>query len=120
MIEGHYSSSDIRYDLKQYDFHHAIFGGSLATGDNAVLTTDPYMRQANDADDYDSSGDEELDDTTIKTGPCSGDKRAGSSRGRKGKQKKGSTRADYESNMSVLTSILVSRFDNGISYVQSR
>ena len=88
--------------LKNYDLHHAIFGGSLATGDCAVPTTDPYMRQANDADDYDSSRDKESDDTTMETVPRSGDKRASLSQGRKGKQKKGSTREDYKSHMSAL------------------
>ena len=56
----------------------------------------------------------------METGPCSGGKRSDSSRGRKRKQKKGSTRVDYESNMSALASVLVSRFDISVSFAQSR
>ena len=56
----------------------------------------------------------------METRPRSGDKRAGSSRGRKGKQKRGSTWADYEYNMSVLASILVSSFDTGADSAHSR
>ena len=75
----------MRYGLKNYNLIHAIFGGLLAMGDCAVPSIDPYLWQANDADDYDSLGDKENDDTTMETGPRYGDKRAGSSRRRKGK-----------------------------------
>ena len=120
ILQSDKNLKNIWYSLKHYDLHHAIFGGSLATGDCAVPTTDPYMQQATDVDDYVSSGDEEQDDTTMDTWPHFGDKRLGLSRGRRGKQKRGSTRADYESNLSALASVLVSRFDTGVSSTQSR
>ena len=74
---------DMRFSLKHYNLHYAIFRGSLATGDSAVPTTDPYMPQDTDADDYVSSGDEEQDDTMMDIGLRSGDKRVGLSRGRR-------------------------------------
>ena len=56
----------------------------------------------------------------MDTRPRSRDKRAGLSRGKRGKQKKGLTRANYESNLSALALVLVSMLDIGVSSAQSR
>ena len=66
----------MRFGLKHYDLHHAIFGGSFASGNNAAPSTDLYLRRGNDADDYDTSREDDNDETTMETGPHSGDKRA--------------------------------------------
>ena len=71
-------------------------------------------------DDCDSSSDEENDVTTMDTSPHFGDKRAGQFRGGKGKQKKGKTKEDYESNMSAFASTLVTRLNKGVNSKQSR
>ena len=75
------ATEHLRHGLDHYNLHHAIFGGSLATENNATPSTDPYLQRANDVDDYDSSGDKDIDATTLDMGPPSGDKRAGPFRG---------------------------------------
>ena len=106
--------------LPHFDLYHAIFGGASATGREAAPTTDPYMQHRNIADEGDSTGEEDGDEPTMDTGPRSGDKRPSSSRGGNGKKKRGSRVAEYESNMSALASVLMSKFDTDVSSAQSR
>lgn len=107
----------MKHGLDPNDLHYAIFGGSLATSNNAAPFTNPYPQRGNDLDDCDSSGDEENNVTTMDTGPHSGDKRVAPSRGRK---KKGKTKSDYEASMEALASALVTRFDKVDNTKQSR
>ena len=50
-------------------------------GKNAAPSTDPYLGWRNATDEDDSLGDKDDDETTMKAGPRSGDKRPGSSQG---------------------------------------
>ena len=70
----------LRHCLDHYDLHHAIFGDSLATSNNAGPSIDPYLWWGNDMDDYENSGDKDNDAAMLDTSPRSGDKRANPSR----------------------------------------
>ena len=52
----------------------------VATGRFAAPSTDPYLRRGVD-DDEEDDGSDDTEALTMGTGPRSGDKRAGSSRG---------------------------------------
>ena len=70
----------MRNGLPHYDLHHAIYGSTVATGRFAAPSTDPYLRRGVD-DDEEDDGSDDTEALTMGTGPRSGDKRAGSSRG---------------------------------------
>ena len=76
----------MKHDLPHYDMHHAIFGSSLATGNYAVPSIDPYLLRGH-GDDDDNSGEDSINACMMDTCPHSGDKRAGTSNGGIGTKK---------------------------------
>ena len=77
----------LRHGLLHFDLYHAIFAGSLATGNDTAPSTDPYMQRRNADDKADSMGEDDGDEPTMDTGPRSGDKRPSSSQGGKGRRR---------------------------------
>ena len=79
-FQGNKELNRLKFGLPHYDLHHAIFGSVVATGRFAAPSTDPYLRRGVEDDDADD-GSDDTEAFTMATGPRSGDKRAGSSRG---------------------------------------
>ena len=72
----------LKNGLKHYVLYHIIYGSSIATWNLVVPTADPYLGWIGKG--YSSEDLDDFDDSTMDTGPQSGDKKPGpKSRGRK-------------------------------------
>lgn len=109
----------LKHGLEHYDLHHAIFGSSLATGNYAVPSSDPYLNR-HDGDSNYSSGNEEIDACTMDTGPRSEDKRASSSKGGNGNKKRGKTKVDYMAKIDRMCDIYIADHEKDVTSQQSR
>ena len=89
----------------------------MATGRFAAPSTDPYLRRGVDDDDEDD-GSDDTEALTMGTGPRSGDKRPGSSRGGNRNRKKGKAR--YEESIEEMCAVYVANHRPGASSQQSR